>query len=859
MVRDVPTSMTQGFQSPAKIGARRPMIRATVQKQRLYSFDYDQAWAQGGGEIANRDQHRTGHFRTFLFGEKAKVREIPNIKSCSWERGIGEDAATCTLTILNTVETPLGAVTDDNSSLDKMGALTASRGDPRWSGTNPWGYTGEGWTSVLVPDAVIKTYEGYGHDPTKTPAQDPFLMQSGTWKVDTVTYNPDGTITLEMRDMAFLFLDQVVFPPAVPLAEYPLAWIANHTEQVPARDCVGGYWKDRLRTIGTASSSNDLYVGEGFTNEPFDHYVQSNGNVQGHSDMHPIGRHDRFRYAGGYLVNKELTSNVVTLETKNNHNLSVGDQVTIINAGATFEGDHTVTATPTSKTFRYAKTHADVASTPISGNDALVKTPDAAAAAHDDSTYWRATGQDSLDSFVWWEFEVNDGRVPVGAIRARPIGGPFRVYVSIHNGSRWVGKKDIPYELNGIAGSPGNFDIGADIPFVKSFIADRYFSQDWVLPRKYMAKRIRLTFTHLRQREVGEHPFRCGLREFQIYTANDIADLSFEKGTVMKLVGNYGDYTHIVKWVSAWAGFYWPGEETGMDCMRVGPNEDPIEYIHFNEPDPVLPKGRVWGDFMKTGTKGIADLTVDMFDKKPLMDIINYIRDLTGYIFFVDETGGVVWRQPNVWELGNYESPGQEADGRPGHRRRTARTAEIVTLNEDVELQSWTAKLDSANVRERVFVANAVGGYGTVVRGFNPYRVGLKRVAGYSDQRFESKAEVRVMADLIVTNQMFTYRTGQAVISGYPKIQVDDQVRIYERVTNETFYHYVMSIKSEIDMETGVWTYELGTHWLGTNPENGWVVDAQQLDAATQQYLFAIGYRPTNAEDGDIDEEWEEA
>lgn len=784
MSRAVPPSMTAGYLSQAKIGARRPMCRATVQKQHMYRFDYDTAWAQGGGEIVNRDQHRTGHFATMIFGENSPLREIPNIKGCSWERTVGQDAATCTLTILNTLAVAMGEDGEEWSELDKPGSLTAARGDLRWASDDPFDFDPTGWTGVLVPDAVVKTFEGYGHDPNVMPAADPYLMQSGTWMIDKVTHNPDGTMVLEMRDLARLLLDQVVFPPAVPLAEYPLTWVHNHEEQVPARDAVGGHWRDRLKQIGTAKSSNEKFIGEGLTNAPHPTYVNDDGSVEGnHKAIHAIGVHDR-------------------------------------------------------------------------------DTPEAE--EHDNTTFWRSTGQDAINDFVWWEFDVDsdfndgEGRVPVAAVRVRPAGGPFRVYVSIHNGSGWVGKKEIPYTPGD---SPGGVDIQADIPFVKSFIADRWFGQDWVLPRKYMAKKIRLTFTHLRQREVGEHPFRAGLREMQIYTADQLSDLSFEKGTVQKLVGNYGDYTHIIKWVCAWAGWYWPSHGTDMDFIRVRGGGDPgKDYVSHIAPDPVLPKGRVWGDFMKTGTGGIADLTVDMFDKKPLMDIINYVRDLTGFLFFIDEVGGVVWRQPNQWTVGNYVTPEDFEDGRPGKRRRYARTSEIVELREDETLWSWTVSLDSKNIRERIFVANAVGGYGVVVKAFNPYRIGLKRVAGYSDQRFESKTEARVMADLIATNAMFTYRTGQAQIPGYPKIQVDDQVKILERTTNEYFYHYVMGIKSDMDLDSGEWTYDLQTHWLGADPEGGeWVVNFSELSTATQNYLYAIGYRPTSAADNDDEQEWESA
>ena len=89
----------------------------------------------------------------------------------------------------------------------------------------------------------------------------------------------------------------------------------------------------------------------------------------------------------------------------------------------------------------------------------------------------------------------------------------------------------------------------------------------------------------------------------------------------------------------------------------------------------------------------------------------------------------------------------------------------------------------------------------------------------------------------------------EAVIPGYPKIQIDDVVRIYERVTNETFYHYVLGIKSELNMQEGVWTYSLDTHWLGEHPQDSWVINVNELSNATKQYLDLLGYEGKDDED----------
>jgi hypothetical protein len=66
------------------------------------------------------------------------------------------------------------------------------------------------------------------------------------------------------------------------------------------------------------------------------------------------------------INNKALTSNVVTLTTTAAHGLSVGMQITISGVDATFNGEYRITGVPTTTTFTYAKTAADVPSAAVS-------------------------------------------------------------------------------------------------------------------------------------------------------------------------------------------------------------------------------------------------------------------------------------------------------------------------------------------------------------------------------------------------------------------------------------------------------------------------------------------------------------
>jgi hypothetical protein len=744
-VREVPAAMTAAWKSETKTGSKRPVVRATIQKVNLKRFEYDTEQSMGGD--FDHQRRRRGVFTSIIFGDESGVRELRNIRSVSWTRAVSQDVAECTITLKNTELTPIGNAEEvsHTGDFDMPGYMTYNRGEVN---ANPWGFTADtGWNGVMVPDRLVRTYEGYGSDPDVTAATDPNLMLSGTWLIDTAEYTSDGDITLKMRDVGSMLLHQIVFPPVVPYGEYPLEFETIHSAQVDARDATGGSWT-LLKGKGQASSSNDEYVGAGLTNDPLPHYVTSNGGVDGHHARHVLDQ---------------------------------GDQ-----------------------------------------------------------GWWQSTGQDDYKDKVWWQVDLDDQSTALAAIRIHCFGGPYKVFISLHNGTKWLGQKKIPYDIG-----VGDVDINADIPFVMSCRPERGLPEEFTLPRKYGSiAKIRLTFTNLRQAGIGEHPFYAGLRDIHIYTAPNVADLSFVKGTVLKQVGNYRDYTDIVKLVCAWGGFYWPPESTGMDFIKYDATKT---YIHMTHPDPRLAKGRVWGDFMNSGTAGLpvgGKLTVDLFDKKPLMDVINYVRDVLGFVFWVDETGGIVWRLPNLGladgathapKLGNYLSPTHV-----GVRTR-ARTSDIVEISDEGELISYTTTLSSANLRERIFVADAVGKIGTVIKGFNPYKVGFRRVAGWTDQNFASKRETRVMADMIAAQQMFSYRKSSIRIWGNPAIQIDDQVRVWERTTNETYYQYVESISSELNMEEGTWFYDLETHWLGESPSDAWVVKPEELATATKNYLDATG------------------
>lgn len=749
-MRPVPAKMTDGWRREDKTGEYRPTVRATIQRTRLKKFPYNTALADGGDYEHQR--YKRGVYTSVVFGEENRPLELRGIKSCSWERSLDQDVATCTIVMKNSELLPIGAVDLHPEDFDKPGFFTHNRGisyddegwhrDPDATSKSPWGYGPSGpWINLIIPDRLVKTYEGYGCDYSVYPAEDPNLLISGTWLVDKVTYTAEGEISLEMRDVGRMLLTHICFPPAVPKSEYPLSFSKIETVNVAGRDALGGRWR-YPRGIATAKSSNSAYIGKGLTDPPYPYYVSSKGHVNGH---HP------------------------------NHAL------------------YSATSGSYSKKF------------------------------------WQSTGQTTQNSFVWWEMDFDNPK-DVAALRIDPVNGPYRIYISIKTEDGWLGRKKIPYEV-----TTEDIDNGSKIPFVQSVWADRALAFDVIFKRKYKnVKKIRLTFTRLTDTHVGNYRWRAGLNDVKVYVGN-YNDLHFGKGERLKVVGNYRDYTQIVKMICAWGGLYWPTHSSGLDFQMK--NAEDKDYISYDSGDPRLVKGRVWGTFQPTGTVGVADLTVDLFDKKPFMDVINYVRDIVGFIFHIDEWGGVVWRMPNLFSAGNYVSP-EPVDVETRARRH--RSNKHVIIDEKETLLGYETVLNSENVRERIFIGNVTGKIGVTVRGFNPSYEGFRRTAGWTDQNFKSKRETLVMADMIAAQQMFDYRRTSVTTPGYPRIQLDDQIQIKERVTNEFYFHYVLGIKSELNMEDGTWIYDLTTHWLGDDREDAWVVDVFGLNTATRNFLATL-------------------
>jgi hypothetical protein len=709
-------------------GRNKPYARATVQRTNIH---VGSAWTPRkplDGSITTDNSFTASSnsndaYASYYWGNLDAPRELPNIKSITWNRSIGQDAGTLTMVLYNTRALPLGVAPDpDDTAVDQAGFYDFHRG----SGGNRWDHSPTAWTNRLYPDAMIKTYEGYGIDRDLPPDLDTHMTPSGVWFIDKIEINTDKTITVTARDSMRLLIDQICFPPIIPVGMYPVLFSHKHPVANPPIAHVSTAW-----VHPTYFHDSDVP------------YIGANGNEHGH------------------------------------------------HATDSFDGDL--------------------------------------------NTYWLSIGNGSPVSD--YAFEYVEGTIPsstVSAFRIAVKGGPYQVFVSVGDGTNWQGGAVIPYNPRDPVSAPN----GSDVPYVLSTSVAADSTTVIPLPTFSGISHVRITFHDLWNSGIGPFRYRAALRDFQVATG---VTTYTDGGTHIE--GNYQDFSDIPEMFAAYAGFWWPDDTNDFYL-----DSDGGRHVYPPTPDPVLARGALWGDIEKSGTFAGAgagpldagiDIPYDVFDKKPLMDGVSYIRDILGFICYCDETGGFIFRSPNIWSVGNNLIL-------PGHRILTegSRTADSVVIDENQTIISLTTTLDSSNVRERIVVANIGGSFGAVTAGFNPYNLpptGFRRVGVWSDQYFTTEEECQKMADLIALRQLFTYYTDKITIPGNPEIQIDDQVTVIERVTEAADQHYVIGITSSLDNETGKWTYELDTHWLGISAFSNWAFDPANLSEETQLYLTELG------------------
>lgn len=739
-------------------GVNRPVARVTVQRplMKLRTFQMRSTYIRTplvtddvasfnpypSGINPNKGQRVTNTYADYLFSAPTAPRELLNVRKVSWLRSTDADVAEATLEFWN--------VAPKDSGFDR-GAYSWNRGGSLFS--KRWNHEPDALSGLLVPDNIIRTYEGYGsdllHNPALTleqcpPERDSRLALTGTWIIDSVDLNAFGIISVKARDVGRLLLDHQVFTPVIPEDFYPPSF-EDWDESVKVQS------KRKFDTRRTKRGYLDVSLAGAST----DFWPES--NYFGHKLAHAMDR------KGG--------------------------------------------------------------------------------------TYWMSTGNPKptyRSAIEYVDIKVKKQHVISVELTTKKTG--YRVYISLKRGGGWVGGKTMPYHRDG----RGRYEEG--VPYVK---AQNLGNEEG--PHQIVLNGgegyddvtlIRVWLGNLPDFGLGWPAYRAGIREVRVKgqwvtgrkgTKVVSKAKALKPGPAGSNPGRVEDLTDIVKLFCAWAGLYWPrtGYVLDSDGRRraLRPAKSDKEVLGAKA------DGRVWGDFQETGTSPLVEMTAGNFDKKTLMDAIAVVRDMTGFLFMVDEAGAVQWRLPNIWTRGNWIT-GLSANPR--------RVSTVHVIDENQTLLDAGVTIQSRNVREAIFVANPVGKYGAMVGGYNPNPTGLRRVAGWTDQDFASREEAQIMADLIAVRQAFRYRADRVQITANPAIQVDDQVRIYEEVTSEGFIHYVKGVSSELDVATGKWTYTLETHWLGDNPEGAWVVGRNTLHESTVSYVDALSSGPQWSRKGGI-------
>lgn len=278
---------------------------------------------------------------------------------------------------------------------------------------------------------------------------------------------------------------------------------------------------------------------------------------------------------------------------------------------------------------------------------------------------------------------------------------------------------------------------------------------------------------------------------------------------ILRKDGDYLDYVDIIKDLVLWSGFWL--QET------LDGTEEP----------------RVYGNLESTGVYADEALPADLFDKRPVIDAINAIKEIVGYLVYVDDEGGFRFESPNWWASGNFDENGDHLDI-------------IPEVDERVDLTNYSISAKDAPVRSQIIIASqkvdpkdSTAEYTRYIPATARMLRGLVKPAMWVNGFFTSQEEQLIMAELIALHIWFQIRTSSATAWCNPAVQVNDQVRVLERQTSETYIHYVRGKHTVNDAEKGTYTMELTTNWLGDH--DSWVITSDNLAETDPQPSDGLG------------------
>lgn len=435
-------------------------------------------------------------------------------------------------------------------------------------------------------------------------------------------------------------------------------------------------------------------------------------------------------------------------------------------------------------------------------------------------SYWLSVGNVTAQvpfAVEWIEFAL-DGQ-NLNKIMVWPFLGNYRMYVSVFKDGNWLpGAGPIAYDPQGI----GRYDPYIHIPYVFTTGVPFETAQWWCLPELYQGvDKVRLTFDNL------QYDGQDGLTYRYIAALREMGAGVHESYSITEKVdGNFKDYSDIIKDILLWAGFWCYDPDFGLDP-------------------------EVYGNIETTGVPGndpnFECLPMEWFDRKPLIDIIRQIRDIVGYHFWVDDEGGARFEAPNIWRWPiNFTEDG-------------AQTTFTPVIDERHQLISYGVAISDKPIYTDVIFSN-IDVYNRLNDQSDPLAVtaqfrnpmGDAVMKGMVHQLYYGlpndvpikKEEAETGAMLAAVRGFMASRQGQVDCMGNPAIQINDQVRIFERQTSETYIHYVRGVQTRHDLDTGDYRMTLTTHWMGDETQG--VLLPNNLDPYLQRYFERINSRATN-------------
>jgi hypothetical protein len=439
------------------------------------------------------------------------------------------------------------------------------------------------------------------------------------------------------------------------------------------------------------------------------------------------------------------------------------------------------------------------------------------------STFWlsvgNATGQ-APAAVEWIEYDCEE---LMNGVYLYPWAGHYQCWVSVMEGGIWQGTATIPY-TPGTTGRYIGSVYNAAIPYVLEFGTTWESGQWYQLPRLYQAQKVRFSFSNLVASPWGPNVYRAGLREVAL-GQNPIYGPSTISSTNYLGQGNYDDYIDVVRDFLLYAGFWLPD--------RVDPPQSYFAPI-------------VWGNLEFTGAPGGNDagpMTLDnaFFDKKPVIDVIKTLRDVVGYIFRADAQGAARLETPNWWQSGNFYDDGTYTSFIPVMDERTVLTDLAIAVS-DAPLRSeviaTTQDPASPNVPYTGWpLARFSCGNVAWLRGMiKPAMIGPQN----NTLTQATQADMEILAELVALQIWFQQRQAQVTCIFRPDIDIDTQVRVYDRVAGETFVHYVRGVHTEHDLDSGSHTMTLTTNWLGDRYSWAITSDPTSFGFALSQNLVAF-------------------